>query len=451
MLQIVEDTIVVTGIGGISAHGLTSVTMDAMFQGIPGIVHLPEEFSKCETTIGGKIGDIDEILAEFFGERKARNLKRSCAPHALFTLIGAVDALRRAGLITLPIVRFTDEIARRIACFIGTGIGASDLITQIALQYDQLPNPSEETFARANTRLSRMHNLTGLKVLPDAAAYTLSGELNIQGPIDCSIKACATGAGNILRAAMQLSLGFADVAIAGGTEKLSPVDVKVFNTLGPNGALSKNNDHPDQASRPFDQNRDGFVPSEGSWVCVLETLSHAQSRGATILARLSGFGETTDGTGGTDPGIEGQTRAMEMALDMANRQANSVDLVVAHGTSTPNGDPAEIESIKRVFGANREYAIYAPKSTLGHLLGASGSLGAAAAVEAINRGIIPPTINLENPIPEMLLCGIEHSHAADCFLDIPTHPRKTPVKSVLCNSFGFGGQNVCLILEEFAE
>jgi 3-oxoacyl-[acyl-carrier-protein] synthase II len=237
---------------------------------------------------------------------------------------------------------------------------------------------------------------------------------------------------------MLLRLGFADVALAGGAESaITETYLESFCALR---ALSTRNDQPEKASRPFDRNRDGFVMAEGAAVLVLETLEHAQQRSAKILAELVGSGMSCDAYHITaaHPDGRGASQAMDQALKSAGLDPSQIDYINAHGTSTEVNDPIETQAIKTTFG-ERAYAIpiSSIKSMIGHSIGASGALEAVTCVNVINRGVIPPTINLENPDPA---CDLDY---------VPNQARVQPVQTVMSNSFAFGGQNCVLILKRF--
>jgi 3-oxoacyl-[acyl-carrier-protein] synthase II len=253
-----------------------------------------------------------------------------------------------------------------------------------------------------------------------------------------SVAACAAGTQAFVDALRMLRLGEIDVMIAGGTEAgIDPVSVAAFGNMG---ALSKRNDDPKRASRPFDRDRDGFVFGEGAAVFVLETEEHARKRDARIYCELVGGAMTADAFHLTAPlpGGAGAARAMKMALENADMRPSDLDYICAHGTSTPLNDSSETEAIKTVFGeASRKVAISSIKSMIGHLVGASGAVSGVACVYAIRDGIIPPTINLVNPDPE---CDLDYT---------PLKPREMRVDSAMANAFGFGGQNAVAIFRRY--
>lgn len=435
--------IVVTGMGLMTPFGGTKSTIEAVFAGRSAITSLPPEFHLCPTQIGGTIQDLN--LNAWFPERIAKRLMERCTRPSQFSHVAIKQALSHAQLLQED-DQLSEHLQEVTGISMGTGIGASELIAQLRHDMDQVAQaPNEAEVLLRMQQLIDNHRGSIMKVLPDASAYQPTIQFKIQGPADCSIKACATGAANIRRAAMEILLGQAQIMLAGGTESLAPEDVMAFNIYGTRtagaikGALSRRNHDPQGASRPFDRDHDGFVPSEGAGAMVLETLESAKDRKVPILAELVGFGETTDAKGATDPDQDSQVRAMRMALNMASLKPCNIQLIKTHGTSTPAGDGSELEAIRTVFGTREELFIWAPKSMLGHTMGASGAIETVLAIQAMRQGLVPPTINLTNRIPE-----------AEGF-NIPSQTTKTDIGAVLCNSFGFGGQNVCLVFHKWQE
>jgi 3-oxoacyl-[acyl-carrier-protein] synthase II len=275
-------------------------------------------------------------------------------------------------------------------------------------------------------------------ILPNMASANVSHYVGARGYNSTATTACAASNQAIGEALATLRRGDCDVVLAGGAEAgISQLGLAGFAVMR---ALSTRNAEPEKASRPFDAQRDGFVPSEGSVVLVLESLDHARRREATILAELAGFGCTADAGHLVQPEETGgaAARAMKLALDNAGVSLDQVDYINAHGTSTPLNDAVETVAIKRLFGdLAYQIPISSTKSMIGHSLGASGSLEAAACVKTITEGLIHPTINYEFPDP-------------DCDLDyVPNQARQKDVRVVLSNAFGFGGQNACLVFKKF--
>jgi 3-oxoacyl-[acyl-carrier-protein] synthase II len=278
--------------------------------------------------------------------------------------------------------------------------------------------------------------------IPMLIADIVSGHLSIRfglrGPNYATVSACASGAHGIGVAMMHIERGDADVMVTGGNEGvITPMAFAGFNNMK---ALSERNDDPSHASRPFDKGRDGFVMGEGAGVVVLEELEHARKRGATIYAELAGIGFTADAYHITAPDENGAgaTKVMAVALRDAGLNPDAVDYVNAHGTSTPLNDKTETLAVKNVFGEHaKKLWISSNKSMIGHLLGASGAVECVATVLTIRNGIVPPTINYQDPDP-------------DCDLDVvPNTARERKVRAAVSNSFGFGGHNVSLCIKAF--
>jgi 3-oxoacyl-[acyl-carrier-protein] synthase II len=272
-------------------------------------------------------------------------------------------------------------------------------------------------------------------MIVDMAAGQVSIQFGLKGPNFATVSACASGAHAIGEALRLIRAGDADAIVTGGSEAtITPMALAGFSS---SRALSTRNDDPQRASRPFDQDRDGFVMGEGAAVLVLESEEHARRRGANLLCELAGYGASGDAYHMTAPCVDGEGagRAMRRALDDARLTPADVTYINAHGTSTPAGDPAEVQAVKTVFGDHaRRLMMSSTKSMTGHLLGAAGGIEAVATTLTLARGVVPPTINLETPDPT-------------CDLDfVPNQARTQPVKAALSNSFGFGGHNVTLAL-----
>jgi 3-oxoacyl-[acyl-carrier-protein] synthase II len=286
---------------------------------------------------------------------------------------------------------------------------------------------------------SRVSPFTVPMMIPNMATGLVAIALGAQGPSSAVATACAAGSNAIGDAFRLIQNGHADAMVCGGAESaITPLGVAGFASAK---ALSFRNNDPASASRPFDAERDGFVIGEGSGVLILESLSHAQARGAAILAEVVGYGSTCDAHHITSPtpGGAGGARAMALALLDAQLEAEQVDYVNAHGTSTPANDSNETAAIKTALGPRaRQIPVSSTKSMTGHLLGGSGGIEAVAAVLAIGHGVVPPTINYQNPDPA-------------CDLDVvPNQAREQIINTALSNSFGFGGHNVCLAFRRFA-
>jgi 3-oxoacyl-[acyl-carrier-protein] synthase II len=262
------------------------------------------------------------------------------------------------------------------------------------------------------------------------ASCQVAINLGVRGPTITSVAACAAGIFAFVEAKRLIDLGEAEVVITGGAEaNIIPISVAAMANMR---ALSTRNNEPERACRPFDKDRDGFVYGEGAAAMVIETLEHAQKRGARIIAELAGGAVTSDAYHITapDPAGEGAARAISRALERSGIEPGEVDCIVAHGTGTPLNDAAETNAIKRALGEHAYgVAITGPKSMVGHQLGAAGAVSGLAAVLAIHHGLVPPTINLETPDPD---CDLNYT---------PLVAKEMPVRVALANGFGFGGQN----------
>jgi 3-oxoacyl-[acyl-carrier-protein] synthase II len=348
-----------------------------------------------------------------------RKESRRMDRYALFALAASKQAIELSGLV------IDDSNRKRIGVILGSGIGGIGVLSeQFKVLHEKGP-----------TRISPFF-------IPMMIANMASGLIAIkygaQGTNFCVVSACSTGAHAIGESTEIIKRGEADVMITGGSEApIVPISVGGFNNMT---ALSRRNDTPEKASRPFDAQRDGFVMGEGAGVLILEELEHALKRGATIYAEVTGYGSTDDASDMVQPEEtgEGAATAMKLALDKAGITPQELDYINAHGTSTPLNEKAETAAIKKALGKIAyEVSISSTKSMTGHLLGAAGAIEAIICVKAINEGIIPPTINYEFPDP-------------NCDLDItPNVARKKSIRHAMSNSFGFGGHNVSLIVSKY--
>jgi 3-oxoacyl-[acyl-carrier-protein] synthase II len=332
-----------------------------------------------------------------------------------YGMVAACQAMEDAGLAEIP-----EAEADRYGVAIGSGIGGIMTIEK-----------THETLLKSGPR--RVSPF----FVPGSVINMISGNVSIRyglrGPNIAIVTACTTGTHNIGMAGRLIRDGDADVMVAGGAEMAtSPVPLAAFSSMK---ALSARNDDPTAASRPWDRDRDGFVLGDGAGVLVLEEYEHAKARGATIYAELAGFGMSGDGYHITSPPEDGAgaVASMKNALRSAAMDPSEVGYINAHGTSTPQGDIAETRAIKTVFGDKPNLAVSSTKSMIGHLLGAAGSVEAIFSVLAIRDGVLPPTINLDNPDDA---CDLDY---------VPGTAREVPVKAALSNSFGFGGTNGTLI------
>jgi 3-oxoacyl-[acyl-carrier-protein] synthase II len=350
-----------------------------------------------------------------FGSREARRMDR----FAQFALAAAEEARSDAGL------EINDSNRDRIGAVIGSGIGG------ISTLFEQIQIYNERGPLRVSPFLVPM-------MIPDSSGGMLAIHLGIRGPNLAVVTACATGTNAVGEAAEIIRRGSADVMFAGGTEAaIVPVAMAGLNVMT---ALSTRNDEPQRASRPFDLNRDGFVMGEGAAVVILESLEHAQTRGARILAEVTGYGATNDAYHISAPAENGAGAAlcMRMALDDGRFQPEDIDYINAHGTSTPLNDKSETAAIKTVFGEQAyRVPVSSTKSMTGHLLGASGALEVVICVKALQSQIAPPTINYETPDPE---CDLDY---------VPNKARQIEINRVMSNSFGFGGHNATIIISRY--
>jgi len=405
------ERVFITGYGAVSPIGLTATrTWANIRSGISGVDKITSfDTSGFETTIAAEVDDFDP--EPFVGRKQSKRMDR----FVQFAAAATMEALEGSGLQINP------NNAERVSVMIASGIGGIiTLSNQIGVLNDRGPK-------RVSPFLVPM-------MLPDMASGQVSMLVGAKGPNYSAVSACASGSDSIGMAFESIRRGEADAAIAGGSEAaVCPVGVAGFNACQ---ALSKKNDTPQEASRPFDADRDGFVLGEGAGVLILENFTSMKKRDSTPIAEILGYGATADAHHITQPAPEGEggARAMRLSLKQAKTKPEEIDYINAHGTSTPLNDKFETMAIKSVFD---EYAYTVPisstKSMTGHLLGASGALEAVISVMSLQHNIIPPTINLQNADPE---CDLDYT------------PNKSNVKEqnvVMSNSFGFGGHNSSLI------
>ncbi len=410
--------VVVTGMGVICPLGNDVETAwEKASKGISGIGPITRfDVSRLETRFGGEVKDFDPVAV--FGRREARRMDRITQ----FAAEAARQALEDSGLEVTP------EEQYRIGVLIGCGLGG----------IESLLHGVDVIRQKGPTRVSP---LLVPMMLPDSPAGKVSMLFGLRGPNMSISTACATGNNSIGEATEIIRRGAADVMVAGSTEAgLVPLAIACFNNMQ---AISRRNDDPQAASRPFDRDRDGFVVSEGAAILILEELEHARARGAHIYAEVLGYGATADAFHVTAPleNGEGAQEAMRKALDDAGLTVDDVDYLNAHGTSTVLNDLSETRAIKAVFG-ERAYTlpISSTKSVTGHMMGAAGSVEAVFSIKAICENFIPPTINLDNPDEEMV--GMDF---------VPNVGRKAEINVVMSNSFGFGGHNAVLIFGRHAD
>lgn len=409
--------VVVTGLGAVSPCGNdVPTTWGAMVQGRSGVGLLTRfDASSFPVRIAAEVRgfDGDGILG--------RKMARRVDLFAQYALVAAAEACRHAGLAP------SEAGDPRLGVYVGTGIGGLHEIVTGALNFQAQGYKGLSPFfiPRALTNLAGGH---------------IAIQYGAQGPSLCVTTACATGNHSIGEAWRAIRLDEADVVIAGGAEAaITDVGIAGFMVMK---ALSKRNDDPATASRPFDAERDGFVMGEGAGIVVLEELEHARRRNAPILAEVVGYALTNDAWHDTAPapGGAGAVRCMRNALASAGLRPEDVQYINAHGTSTPQNDSTETQAIKTAFGEHaRKVAVSSTKSVTGHLLGAAGGVEAVASVMALHTGILPPTANLSNPDPE---CDLDY---------IAEGARQANPTVALSNAFGFGGTNATLVFRKWEE
>lgn len=407
-----QNRVVVTGLGSISPLGNSvESTWENIIAGKSGMGQITTfDTEGYKTTIAAEVKDFD--AKALFGRREVRRMDMV----SMYALAAAQQAVENAGL------EVNDGNRDRIGAVVGTGIGGiGTLFENVKTLLEQGP--------------TRVSPFLVPRMLPDTPGGMIAIHMGIKATNMAVVTACATGTNAIGESAEIIRRGQADVILAGGSEaSIVPIAIAGMIVMG---ALSSRNDEPQRASRPFDADRDGFVMGEGSAILVLESLEHAQARGARILAEVRGYGSTNDAYHISAPAENGAGAAvcMQAALDQAGMSGDQIDYINAHGTSTRLNDKGETAAIKSIYGEHAyDLAVSSTKSMTGHLLGAAGALEAMFCVKAINEGILPPTINYETPDPE---CDLDY---------VPNSARKAQVKHVMSNSFGFGGHNASIIL-----
>ncbi|HQX49152.1 MAG TPA: beta-ketoacyl-ACP synthase II [Planctomycetaceae bacterium] len=408
--------VVVTGLGVVTPLGCDlDDVWEAVCAGKSGIGPVQRfDCREFKVRFGGEIRNFKASDHIQFDAKDERRIDRFCQ----FALIAADRAIRQAA------IDFNSGDSYRYGVLVGSGIGGLDEIeSQHSMLFDRGPD--------------RISPFMIPKLIINAASGNISVRWGLRGPNSAVCTACASGTNAIGDASRLIQMDVADVMITGGTEAgLTPMGIAGFARTG---ALSTRNDAPQQASRPFDRDRDGFVLSEGAGILVLEEREFAMKRGATILAEVLGYGQSADATHLTAPNPRGAgaAYAMSAALRNAGVRPDEVDYINAHGTSTLLGDIAETNAIRTVFGSHADaLAVSSTKSQLGHLMGASGGVESAFCVTALLRQIAPPTINLDEPDPG---CDLDY---------IPDKPRGMRIRKTMKNSFGFGGHNACLVFGE---
>ena len=409
--------VVVTGLGCVSPVGNTvEESWGNILAGRSGIASITKfDATDFACKIAGEVKGLD--LDAYISPKEARTMDAFIH----FGLVASLQAVKDSGLPTGDAL--SEELAERIGCLVGSGIGGLPLIE----------NMHGELTARGPRRISPFF-------VPASIINMISGHVSMRcgfkGPNLAVVTACTTGLHSIGEASRIIEYGDADVMVAGGSEStVSPLGVGGFAAMR---ALSTRNDDPAAASRPFDKDRDGFVLGEGAGVMVLESLEHAQARGARIYAEVTGYGMSADAGHMTAPNMDGPRRAMVHALRNAGIAPDQIDYLNAHGTSTPLGDVNETKAIKAALGEHaHKVVVSSTKSMTGHLLGGAGGIESVFTVLALHHQICPPTINLQQPDPE---CDLDYCANA---------AREMPMRYALKNNFGFGGTNGSLVFKAF--
>ena len=410
--------VVITGMGAVTPIGNDLPSFwESLTAGRSGVRRI-EAFdpSRIASQIAGEVRDFD--ASHILDRKELRRTDRYIA----FGLVAAREAMDQAGMPS----RLDGVEAERTGVILGTGLGGvGTLVEGISISATRGPD-----------RISPFFIPMGI---PNVGAGQVAISFGMTGPNFTTVSACATGGHAIGEAWETIRRGDADAMLAGGTE--AGIYESIVGGFASMRALSTRNDDPEGASRPFDKGRDGFVIGEGCAVVVLESLDHAEARGAEPLAELVGYGATADASHITlpAPGGIGAVRAARRALEKAGLEPSEVDHVNAHATSTPEGDKAELQAISTIFGDHAsKVAITANKSMIGHTLGAAGAIEAVASVQSLRTGCVPPTINLTDP------------DEASAGLDLtPNRAHTREINVVLSNSFGFGGQNTALLFRRW--
>ena len=416
MATTTERRVVITGLGVVTPVGNTvDVFWDNITAGKCGVDKITSwDASPFDTQIAAQVKDFDPTPA-FPSPKEIRRTDR----YSQFGVYAAWQALKDSG------IDLTKTDPDHVGAFIGSGIGGLQTTSeQLKVLFDRGPG--------------RLSPFMIPMLISNMASGLVSMYLNLRGPNFATCSACATANHAIGEAWRTIKMGDANVMFAGGAEAtIVPIGIGGFCAMR---AMSTRNDDPHRASRPFDKERDGFVMGEGSGVIVLEELEHAKARGARIYAELAGYGNTADAHHLTapSPGGEGASRCMKMALRNGGLNTTDITYVNAHGTSTPQGDIAETEAIKTVFGEHaRKLSVSSTKGATGHMLGAAGAVETIVCIKAIQTDTVPPTINYEVPDPE---CDLDY---------VPNTARKMKVNAIVNNSFGFGGHNATITAKKF--
>jgi len=408
-----KNRVVITGVGVVTPVGNSIDTFwDSLVQSKSGIGHIEGfDTSAFTTRIGGQIRNFD--AEQYMDKKEARRTTR----FIIYAIAAATEAVKDSGLAIEP-------IANEVGVEIGSGIGGIEIL-------------EEMTIALHEKGPSKISPFTVPMMIPDMASGLVSIKLGAKGPNSCSVTACASSANSIGNAYKLIQSGEALAMVTGGAEcAITPLGLGSFCAAR---SLSTRNDDPLKASRPFDNEREGFVMGDGAGILVLEEYEHAKKRGAKIYAEVIGFGCAGDAYHITAPAPEGEgaARAMQQALKNAGISAEQIDYINAHGTSTKLNDKNETAAIKKVFGSHtKNLLVSSTKSMTGHLLGAAGAIELVACAKAIETSIVPPTINQDSPDPD---CDLNY---------VPNKAVTHTVNIAMSNSFGFGGHNAVLIIKK---
>ncbi len=416
-----DDRVVVTGLGAVTPIGNNVEDFwKSLTSGVSGVAPVTRfDTSELAVKIAAEVKGFD--LGASFDRKEAARLARRAARFSQFSLAASQQALIDSGL------QLNDENRWDVGSVVATGGGGVN-----------------ETVAEAETMLMRGVDRVNPMFIPAMIANMASCQVSItfglHGPAVTGIAACAAGVYAMYDAYHMLKRGDAKALLTGGTE--SAISPLAFVSLARLGALSKMGGEPTKVSRPFDKDREGFVLGEGAAILMLERLDFAQARGARIYAELAGVAHNADAFHLTapEPSGEAAARCIRKAVEMAGLGMDDIEYVCAHGTGTPLNDASETRAIKRAFGAYAyKLQISSPKSMVGHLLGAAGAVSALTSVLAMDRGVLPPTINLDAPDPE---CDLDY---------VPNVARETRVKTAIVNGFGFGGQNAVAVFKAWEQ
>lgn len=410
-----KKRVVVTGLGVIAPVGIGKDNFwQALVQGKSGIKPITRfDASELPTRIAGEVRDFEP--ADYLDKKEARRMDR----FAQFAVAASKMAIEDSGL------ELAHENLDRMGVILGSGIGGMETF-------------EDQTRTLVNRGPNRISPFFVPMMIANMAAGQIGITFGLRGPNITTVTACASSTNSIGDAFKLLQRGDADVVVTGGTEApITPLAMAGFCAMK---AMSTRNDEPEKASRPFDRERDGFILGEGAGILILETLEHAEARGARIYAEVAGYGTTCDASHITAPHPEGEgaAKSMEMAINDAGLKPEDITYINAHGTSTPLNDKCETMAIKRALGEHAgKVLVSSTKSMTGHLLGASGGIEGIASVLAIYNGIVPPTINYEQPDP---YCDLDY---------VPNQAREVEVQAALSNTFGFGGHNATIVFKKF--